>query len=72
MKTVITIIQIVVSIALAALILLQAQGAGLGSAFGGSGGSYRSKRGLEKFLFRFTIIIAVLFFISSILNFAIS
>ena len=69
MKTVITIIQIAISVSLAVLILLQSQGAGLGSAFGGGGEFYRSKRGLEKVLFRLTIVLAVLFAISSIINF---
>lgn len=58
----IVIAQIVVSILLIVAILLQNRGAGLGSAFGGSGGVYLTKRGLEKKLFIATIILAVLFF----------
>lgn len=72
MHTTITIIQIIVSIILAGLILLQSQGTGLGSAFGGGGEMYRSKRGLEKVLFRFTVIFAALFFITSIVNFIVT
>ena len=57
------IIQIIVSILLIIVILLQNRGAGLGSAFGGTGGGvYLTKRGLEKKLFAATIILAVLFF----------
>ncbi|MCF7860089.1 preprotein translocase subunit SecG [Patescibacteria group bacterium] len=56
------IIQIVISILLIIVILLQNRGAGLGSAFGGTGGVYLTKRGLEKKLFTATIILAVLFF----------
>jgi len=49
-------------------ILLQSQGAGLGSAFGGEGNMYRTKRGLEKGLFRATIVFATLFFVAALLN----
>lgn len=43
------------------VVLMQEKGVGLSSTFGGSGGFYASKRGVEKVLFRFTIILAVLF-----------
>ena len=58
--------QIIVSIGLMAAILLQARGAGLGSAFGGDSSVYRSRRGIEKTLFQFTIAMTVLFVIFSI------
>jgi preprotein translocase subunit SecG len=58
--------EIVVSIGLMASILLQARGAGLSSAFGGDSAVYRSRRGIEKRLFQFTILLAVLFVIFSI------
>ncbi len=64
----IKIAQIVVSVLLIVAILLQNRGAGLGSAFGGSGGVYLTKRGLEKKLFIATIVLAVLFFSLSILG----
>lgn len=47
---------------LTAAILLQARGTGLGAAFGGGDNVYRTKRGIEKILFRFTIVSSVLFF----------
>ena len=50
------------------LILLQAKGTGLGSTFGGDLGFYGTKRGAERILFIFTIIIAFLFLISLILG----
>ncbi len=67
---ILTIIQIILSIILIALVLIQNRGAGLaGSLFGGSGGvSYQTKRGLDKFIFIATIICAFLFLIFSILN----
>lgn len=66
MKQAILILQIIISAFLMASILLQAKGTGLGRAWGGGGEFYRSKRGVEKILFRLTIILAVLFFIVSI------
>ena len=64
----IKIAQVVVSILLIIAILLQNRGTGLGAAFGGSGGVYLTKRGLEKKLFIATIVLAVLFFVLSFLG----
>jgi protein translocase SecG subunit len=55
------ILQIIFAILVVILILLQQQGSGLGSAFGGEGNYYRSKRGLEKAFFYLTIVLIVLF-----------
>ena len=55
------IIQIVVAIALIGVILLQQQGSGLGISWGGSGASYHTRQGLEKLLFRLTIVLIVVF-----------
>jgi len=55
------IIQIVLSALLSGAILLQQRGSGLGSAFGGDGNVFRTKRGVEKGLFYATIVLAVLF-----------
>lgn len=62
------IIQIIISIALIAIILVQAKGqGGLGGIFGGEGGGvYRTRRGVEKTLFNVTIGLAVVFFLVSI------
>jgi preprotein translocase subunit SecG len=64
--------QILVSIALMASILLQARGAGLSAAFGGDSSVYRSRRGIEKRLFQFTILLGVLFVIFSIATYVLS
>ena len=60
------IVQIIVSLALIVAILLQAKGAGLGGIFGGEGGIYKSRRGVERTLFNVTIGLTVIFFIVSV------
>lgn len=55
------IIQIVVSVVMVVFILLQNRAEGLGTMFGGGGEVYRTKRGMEKFLYYGTIILAVVF-----------
>lgn len=61
-EAILNISQIVLAILLIAAILLQARGTGLGSAFGGGGNVYRTKRGAEKKLFQLTIVLSILFF----------
>jgi preprotein translocase subunit SecG len=65
---IISLIQIVISILLVTAILLQQRGTGLGAAFGGSSDVFRTKRGIEKSLFYATIVLAVLFFVTAIVN----
>ncbi len=64
------ILQIVVSVILILIILLQVKGSGFGAALGGmSGGSvYRTKRGLERTLFQATIILTIVFIFISFLS----
>lgn len=66
MKSILLSVQIVVSAMLIVVILLQAKGSGLSSAFGGEGGFYRSKRGVEKLFVYLTVILAALFLILSV------
>lgn len=56
-------IEVVVSVLLIISILLQNRSGGLGTVFGGvSGGEfYRSKRGLEAFLYNATIVLGIIF-----------
>jgi len=58
--------QIILSVAIIIVIMLQQTGAGLGGAFGGSDSEtgFHTRRGLEKILFNATIIIAI-FFVAS-------
>ncbi|MBA4179275.1 MAG: preprotein translocase subunit SecG [Anaerolinea sp.] len=62
--------QIVVSVILIVVILLQVKGSGFGAALGGmSGGSvYRTKRGLERTLFQATILLVIVFIFVSFLS----
>lgn len=60
--------QIVISILLIAVIIVQAKGTGLSGVFGGEGNVFRTKRGFEKILFYATIVLAVGFFLVAILN----
>ncbi|OGY25929.1 MAG: preprotein translocase subunit SecG [Candidatus Woykebacteria bacterium RIFCSPHIGHO2_01_FULL_39_12] len=61
MKEIILIFQVLVSISLVIVILLQQRGTGVGAAFGGGGAVYRSKRGVEKLLYYTTIILGIIF-----------
>jgi preprotein translocase subunit SecG len=63
--------QLLVSIGLIASVLLQARGAGLGATFGGDSSVYRSRRGVEKRLFQFTIVLTVLFVVFSLASYVI-
>ena len=65
-KDYIDIAQILVAIVLTVVILLQAKGSGIGTALGGgTSGSFRTRRGVEKTLFQLTIVLAVVFLIIS-------
>jgi preprotein translocase subunit SecG len=68
MKQILTIVQIIVSVSLIFLILIQAKGTGLGRTFGGGGGTSFSRRGLEKLIFRLTFVLVGLFLTISILQ----
>ncbi|MBI2023855.1 preprotein translocase subunit SecG [Candidatus Giovannonibacteria bacterium] len=61
-------IQLGISILLIVTILLQQKGSGLSATFGGEGNTYTTKRGLEKILFRATIILAIIFLVLAFLN----
>ncbi|HLE58430.1 MAG TPA: preprotein translocase subunit SecG [Candidatus Limnocylindria bacterium] len=60
--------QTILAVALIASILLQQRGTGLGGAFGGEVTAYRSRRGIERTLFRLTIVLGVLFVVFSLLS----
>lgn len=59
--------QIVVCILVVISVLLQNRAEGLGKMFGGGGEVFRTKRGLEKFLYYFTIFLTFLLVAISLL-----
>lgn len=61
------IVTIVSAILMVAAILLQQRGASLGAGFGASGELYTSRRGLDKSLYRATVVLALIF-VGSILG----
>ena len=66
----VNIVQIILSVALITAIVLQSKGAGLGGLTGGSegGGVFRARRGVEKLVFNITIVLAIAFFITAVIN----
>lgn len=54
--------QLILAVLLVGSILLQSKGTGLSQIFGGTGNIFRTKRGVEKMLFYFTIVVAIIFF----------
>lgn len=68
MKNIFLSINIVLSVLIVILILIQGKGAGLGSAWGGGGEMFQTRRGVEKITLRITIVLIILFFVISIAN----
>ena len=66
MQTYLEVAQIVLSLVMIVVLLLQVKGAGLGGIFGQQTGVYRTKRGMERTLFRFTLILVIIFVLISI------
>jgi preprotein translocase subunit SecG len=64
------VIQLVLSILLMGAIILQHTGASLGGAFGADNFSsgFHTRRGMEKTLFRATVILAILFTLSALVS----
>ncbi|MCD6429301.1 preprotein translocase subunit SecG [bacterium] len=67
-ESILYILQIIVSVLLILAIVLQQRGSALGSAFGQEGGFYATRRGIQKKIFWFTIILAIFFVGLSIAN----
>ena len=47
---------------------MQNRGSGLGAVFGGDFGGYHTKRGFEKFLFRASVVLGILFGLIALVN----
>ena len=69
MQTNLNIAQIILSVALIAIIMFQVRGGGLGGIFGQQSGVYRTRRGVEKILFRLTIVFVIVFLVISVITF---
>jgi len=72
MQTYLNIAQIVLAAALIVVILFQVRGGGLGGIFGQQSSVYRTRRGVEKILFRLTIVFVIVFLVISVLTLRIS
>ncbi len=73
LRTALQIIQVLISIALVALIILQSKGSGIGNLLGGGEGGMgitKTRRGLEKTLFQLTIILSAIFLLNAIIQLA--
>lgn len=66
MANILQVCLVVSGVLLVISILLQHRGTGLGGAFGGEGMSYRSRRGVEKILYRATILFAAVFLVTAV------
>jgi len=69
MKNILLFANMICAILIIVSILIQGKGAGLGSAWGGGGEMFQTRRGVEKLTLRLTVILIVIFFIISALNF---
>ncbi len=68
MKNLLLVLNIALSILIVVFILIQGKGAGLGSAWGGGGEFFQTRRGIEKVTLNLTVIFIVIFFIVSMVN----
>ena len=69
METALNIAMIIVSIVLILVVLLQTKGSSFSGAFGGDTSSiYKTRRGIEKTLYHFTIGTAVVFVLLAIIS----
>ena len=68
MSKIINITELIIALLLVISILLQNRGAGLSSTFGGDFGGYYTRRGFEKFLVVFSVILSGLFIVLAIAN----
>lgn len=69
MNAILAIGQILLSVALIASILMQARGTGLSGTFGGDSAVYRSRRGVERRLWQFTVLLLVLWVLFALVAF---
>lgn len=68
MKNFLLIINTLLSVFIILFILMQGRGAGIGSAWGGGGELFQTRRGIEKWTLRVTIFLVILFFLISLID----
>ncbi len=68
MKSVLLVINIVLSVLIIIFILVQGKGAGLGSAWGGGGEMFQTRRGMEKIILWLTTVFIIIFLVVSLIN----
>lgn len=67
MKEILIIVNIVLCAVIVVFILMQGRGAGLGSAWGGGGETFQTRRGVEVVIMRLTVVFIAVFFCISVL-----
>ena len=60
--------QIIISLLLIGIVLIQPPSSSIGSSFGGGSSHFHTKKGSERFIFSLTFILGILFVVVSILN----
>jgi len=68
LQSYLNVVQIILSMVLILVLLLQSKGSGFSGAFASESSAYRSRRGIEKTLFNFTILLVVAFVLISIVT----
>ncbi|HEX7543150.1 MAG TPA: preprotein translocase subunit SecG [Patescibacteria group bacterium] len=68
MKNFLLILNVIFSVLIVVFILIQGRGAGLGSAWGGGGEMFQTRRGMEKIILWLTTIFIVIFLVISLIN----
>ncbi len=68
MQSSLNVVQIILSVVLILLVLLQSKGSGFSATFASDSSVYRSRRGVEKTLFNFTVVLAVAFVLVSVIS----
>ncbi|MCR4277349.1 MAG: preprotein translocase subunit SecG [Candidatus Roizmanbacteria bacterium] len=68
MKNFLLILNIIFSVLIVTFILIQGRGAGLGSAWGGGGEMFQTRRGMEKIVLWLTTVFIVIFLAVSLIN----
>jgi len=67
MQTYMNLAAVILSVVLISVVLLQVRGGGSGL-FGAAEGTFRTRRGVERIMFRFTILLGVLFVLLSLVS----